>query len=78
MSVSFYQLLEWVLRAGVAELLDRNDVPGRVVINEYINVARFFFSEDEPRVVNGVLDKIAHVVRPQEFDANSGNKSARP
>ncbi|MEQ1669969.1 MAG: transcription antitermination factor NusB [Hyphomicrobium sp.] len=61
-------ILRAVLRAGVAELLDRNDVPARVVINEYINVARFFFSEDEPRVVNGVLDKIAHVVRPKEFE----------
>jgi N utilization substance protein B len=39
------------------------------VINEYINVARFFFSEDEPRVVNGVLDKIAHAVRGKEFEA---------
>ena len=61
-------ILRAVLRAGVAELLDRADVPARVVINEYINVARFFFSEDEPRVVNGVLDKIAHLVRPKEFD----------
>ncbi|HPG89198.1 MAG TPA: transcription antitermination factor NusB [Hyphomicrobium sp.] len=62
-------ILRAVLRAGAAELVDRNDVPGRVVINEYINVARFFFSEEEPRVVNGVLDKIAHAVRPQEFVA---------
>ncbi|MBK9079865.1 MAG: transcription antitermination factor NusB [Hyphomicrobium sp.] len=62
-------ILRAVLRAGAAELLDRNDVPARVVINEYINVARFFFSEDEPRVVNGVLDKIAHAVRPKEFEA---------
>lgn len=61
-------ILRAVLRAGVAELIDRNDVPARVVINEYINVARFFFSEDEPRVVNGVLDKIAHAVRPKEFE----------
>lgn len=61
-------ILRAVLRAGVAELLDRADVPARVVINEYINVARFFFSEDEPRVVNGVLDKIAHAVRAQEFE----------
>ncbi len=61
-------ILRAVLRAGVAELLDRNDVPARVVINEYINVARFFFSEDEPRVVNGVLDKVAHAVRAKEFE----------
>ena len=60
-------ILRAVLRAGVAELLDRADVPARVVINEYINVARFFFSEDEPRVVNGVLDKVARAVRAAEF-----------
>ena len=61
-------ILRAILRAGVCELLDRADVPVRVVINEYINVARFFFNEDEPRVVNGVLDKIARKVRAAEFE----------
>ena len=61
-------ILRATLRAGVCELLERADVPVRVVINEYINVARFFFSEDEPRVVNGVLDKIARKVRTAEFE----------
>lgn len=60
-------ILRAVLRGGVAELLDRSDVPARVVINEYVNVAHFFFAEDEPRVVNGVLDKIARRVRSAEF-----------
>lgn len=61
-------ILRAVLRAGVSELVDRGDVPVRVVINEYINVARYFFSEEEPRVVNGVLDKIARKVRGSEFE----------
>lgn len=65
-------ILRAVLRAGVCELLDRTDVPVRVVINEYINVARHFFSEDEPRVVNGVLDKIARKVRAAEFEGKRG------
>lgn len=64
-------ILRAVLRAGVAELLERDDVPVRVVINEYVNVAHFFFSDDEPRVVNGVLDKIARIVRAQEFTPKS-------
>lgn len=68
-------ILRAVLRGGVAELLDRQDVPARVVINEYINVARFFFSEDEPRVVNGVLDRIAHSVRPSEFEKKKPAKA---
>ena len=65
-------ILRAVLRAGVCELLERPDVPARVVINEYINVAHFFFSEDEPRVVNGVLDKIARKFRAPEFEAKRG------
>lgn len=60
-------ILRAVLRAGVFELLDRADVPGKVVINEYIEVAQAFFSAEEPRVVNGVLDKLARRLRPEEF-----------
>jgi len=61
-------ILRAILRGGVAEILDRDDVPARVVINEYVNVAHLFFDEDEPRVVNGVLDKIARKVRASEFE----------
>jgi hypothetical protein len=38
------------------------------VINEYIDVAHAFFDEDEPKVVNGVLDRLAHRLRPAEFE----------
>lgn len=65
-------ILRAVMRAGVCELLERRDVPARVVINEYINVAHFFFAEDEPRVVNSVLDKIARKVRAQDFEQKRG------
>jgi len=60
------------LRAGVFELLERTDVPARVVINEYIRVARAFFSNDEPRVVNGVLDRLARRLRPDELPPHQG------
>ena len=65
-------ILRAVLRAGVAELFEREDVPARVVISEYINVAHFFFSEDEPRVVNGVLDRLARKLRAKEFEGKRG------
>jgi N utilization substance protein B len=61
-------ILRAILRAGTFELLERRDVPGRVVINEYINVAHAFFNEDEPRVVNGVLDKLGRKLRADEFE----------
>ncbi len=62
-------ILRAILRAGVFELMERSDVPARVVINEYINVAHSFFDDEEPRVVNGVLDKIARKVRGPEIPA---------
>ncbi|WP_041316435.1 transcription antitermination factor NusB [Hyphomicrobium nitrativorans] len=61
-------ILRAILRGGVFELLERTDVPARVTINEYINISKAFFEADEPRVVNGVLDRIAHKVRAKEFE----------
>lgn len=61
--------LRAILRCGAYELSKRPDVPARVIITEYIDIARAFFGEDEPRLVNGVLDRIAHDLRPGEFEA---------
>jgi len=61
-------IMRAILRAGVYELMERRDVPARVVINEYVEVAHAFFDEDEPKVVNGVLDKLARRLRAPEFD----------
>ena len=60
-------LLRSVMRAGVFELLKRKDVPAKVVINEYLDVAKAFFDEDEPRLINGVLNNIARELRKDEF-----------
>lgn len=64
-------ILRAILRAGVFELMERSDVPARVTINEYINIAKAFFEGEEPKVVNGVLDRIAHKLRASEFGAPS-------
>ena len=68
--------LRAILRAGAFELMRRKDVPARVVISEYMDVARAFYEEDEPRMVNGVLDKLAREFREAEFDAPA--KSSEP
>ncbi|WP_333825526.1 transcription antitermination factor NusB [Pinisolibacter sp.] len=60
--------LREILRAGSFELLKRKDIPARVVIAEYVDVAKAFFGEDEPRIVNAVLDKIARTLRTTEFE----------
>ena len=68
--------LRAVLRAGVYELRRCKDVPARVVINEYVELAHGFFGEEEPRVVNGVLDRLAKQLRAAEFDPE--NRSDKP
>ena len=56
-----------VLRVAVAELLARPGSPARVVIDESIEIARRYGSEESGRFVNGVLDKAARQLRAAEF-----------
>jgi len=60
-------ILRAILRAGAYEILERDDVPARVAISEYVDIAHAFFSDDEPKVVNGILDRLGHKTRPAEF-----------
>lgn len=60
-------VLRAVLRAGAFELLARPDVPARVVIAEYVNVAGAFLDRDETGMVNAVLDTLARDLRTREF-----------
>jgi N utilization substance protein B len=55
-----------LLRAGVAELLDFADVPARVAIDQYVDVSHAFLGDKETGFVNGVLDRLARQLRPQE------------
>jgi N utilization substance protein B len=55
--------LRAILRAGVFEIRERNDVPAPVIITEYVEIANAFFSEEEPKLVNAVLDSVARKVR---------------
>lgn len=55
--------LRAILRAGTFELIERKDVPIAVIVTEYVEIARAFFEEDEPKLVNAVLDRIARQVR---------------
>ena len=63
-------VLRALMRAGGAELWMSDGPPVKVVINEYMDVAHGFFAGDEPRMANGVLDRLAHLLRPAEFEPN--------
>ena len=51
-----------ILRAGVAELLTRTDIPGGATISEFVEVTHAFYAGAEPRMVNAVLDRISKVL----------------
>lgn len=60
-------ILRAILRLATYELVARRDVPAKVVIDEYMEIAHSFFNNDEPGFVNAALDKIAHRKRAPEF-----------
>ena len=60
-------VLRALLRAGVAELSMTDGPPAKVVINEYLDIARGFFMGPEPGMVNAVLDRLARSLRETEF-----------
>ena len=62
-------VLRAALRAGAYELAHRRDVPARVVIAEYADVAAAFVERDETGMVNAVLDQLARKLRGDEFAA---------
>lgn len=56
-----------ILRSALYELRECNDIPVKVVINEYIEISKSFFEGEEPNFINGILDKISKIYRPNEF-----------
>ncbi len=65
-------LLRAVLRAGAYELDQRRDVPARVVVSEYVDVAHAFVDKEETGMVNAVLDQLARQLRAAEFGRAAG------
>jgi N utilization substance protein B len=70
-------VLRAILRAGTFELLALRDVPARVVISEYLDIGHAFFAGKEPGLVNGVLDRIAHLLRPGDLEEGGGGTPPR-
>ena len=47
-----------ILRLGVMEILYKSDIPKNVTINEYLEIAKKYGTEDSSSFINGILDKI--------------------
>lgn len=63
-----------ILLMGAFELANHPETPYRVVINEAIELAKSFGGTDGHKYVNGVLDKVAAVVRPDEVAARRATR----
>ena len=56
-----------ILRSALYELKECNDIPVKVIINEYIEISKSFFEGEEPNFINGILDKISKIYRSSEL-----------
>lgn len=60
-------LLQIILCAGAFELGHRPDVPARVVVSQYVDLAHAFLDDRQTAMANGVLDRLARHLRPEAF-----------
>jgi N utilization substance protein B len=67
-----------ILRIGVYELMRSPETPVGAVINEAIETARKYSSDDCGRFVNGILDRIAREVRGAEHGGQTGDRCDTP
>ena len=63
--------LRAALRTATYELIAREDVPAKVIIDEYVEIAHAFFEGEEPSFLNGVLHRVATTHRPGGMGAEA-------
>lgn len=56
-----------ILLLGTYELMHRTEIPWRVIVNESVELAKMFGADQSHKYINGVMDKIARVVRTTEM-----------
>jgi N utilization substance protein B len=56
-------LLKSILLCGTFELMAHHDIDTPIIINDYIDVAHGFYEQNQVKLVNGVLDSIAKLLR---------------
>lgn len=66
-------ILRAILRAGFYELAHRPDVPARVIVSEYVDIAGAFLEREETGMVNAVLDQLGRRARPAEYERIPGS-----
>jgi N utilization substance protein B len=65
-----------ILLIGAYELANCPDVPYRVAINEAVELAKQYGGTDGHKYVNGVLDKLAKILRPDEISLSTAARKS--
>lgn len=60
-----------ILRIGTYELINRLETPYKVIINEAVNLAKYFGADGSHKYINGILDKVSHKQRAVEIGVKS-------
>lgn len=60
-----------ILRLAVFELLYRDDIPPKVTVNEFVDIAKKYSTEDSGAFVNGVLDRVFKEHAGKQFPSSS-------
>ncbi len=63
-----------IIRMGTYELIYHPELPYRVIINEGVELAKVFGADKGHKFINGVLDKLAHQLRPEEVAMKRSEK----
>jgi len=63
-----------ILRLATYELKEHLEIPYRVVINEALELTKVFGTDDAPKFINGVLDKVAREIRKMEIHVEKNNR----
>ncbi|AGA69852.1 NusB antitermination factor [Desulfitobacterium dichloroeliminans LMG P-21439] len=59
-----------LLRLACYEILHREDIPGRVTLNEAIEIAKRYGSDESGKFINGILDKVVESVNKRDEKEN--------
>ncbi len=70
------KVLRTILRAGAWELAYRPRLPLAVIVDEYVELCHAFHGGNEPKLVNGVLDRLGKILRPPTSNENSEEPEA--
>ena len=55
-----------IIRIAMCELMYREDIPKKVILNEAINIAKKYSSKESYKFINIILDKLINIMKKND------------